>query len=101
MDVPRWDHGHQRILNAHAVPARRCWTEAPWPPGPVPVVARIIWEVDGIELTKTCALAWTRRFVLVRIDSQRWPYNAAWLGPDDVSRGAPPAVPAGAGGELF
>ncbi|PWD49956.1 hypothetical protein C8046_03940 [Serinibacter arcticus] len=83
-DVPTWDDGRQEILNAYRVPRR--WTAAPFPPGPVAVVARIVWSVDGEQLRDTRATAWTPRFVLVEVFDRRWYLNAAWLRTRDVRR---------------
>jgi hypothetical protein len=51
---PPWEEGRQGILNA---------LEAQMPEHtfktPVPVVARIVWEYDGVEHIETEALGWT------------------------------------------
>lgn len=76
-----WDQPHQRILNAHPIPERRLQRS-----GWVPVVARVVWEVDGEELAETVAVAWTSRLVLVEVDSRRFGIGGAWLDPADVRR---------------
>lgn len=61
---------------------------APNPPGPIPVIARLHWETDGVELRDTVALAWTRTDVCIRLLDHRWRTTAAWIPASDVTRRA-------------
>lgn len=83
MTVPTWDHGRERILNAHPIPPR--WTNAPYP-GPIPVTVRIEWEHTGPQQIDTLALAWTRTLALIRVNDPRHPLNNAWVRAADVRR---------------
>lgn len=80
-----WDSHHdqwQRILNERPIPRRRlqhdCW---------VPVQARLVWEVSGVEYRDTIAYAWApRRLVLVEVlDPRRWTHGV-WLHVTDAPR---------------
>ena len=62
MDIERFDAHLQRLLNAHPVPRR--YVNAPRP-GPIPVRARLVWEVDGEEWADGRAMAWTSRLIPV------------------------------------
>ncbi len=46
---------------------------------PVPIVARVVWEVDGEERVDTEALGWTGQAVYVRVADPRCRSNAIWL----------------------
>lgn len=80
---PHWSDGHQRILNAHPVPARHLQID---PPAPIPVRARIVWEDDGEEWIDTRAESWFRNIVLVNIPDRRARIGAAWLDAADIRR---------------
>lgn len=67
--VPRWSDGRQDLLNAQPVPRR--WRDAPFPPGPIPVSARLVWAEDGEEWLDTVAEAWTDQVVLVQVPDRR------------------------------
>lgn len=45
-----------------------------------------MWEVDGEELVRTVATAFTTRLVLVHLNDARWPTLGVWLSPGDVRR---------------
>lgn len=84
MEVERFDAHLQRLLNAHEVPRR--YIEAPFP-GPIPIRARLVWEVDGEEWADGRAMAWTSRLVLVELQmEQRLQVHGAWLEASDVAR---------------
>jgi hypothetical protein len=53
---------------------------------PVPIVARIVWAVDGEEHVDTVALGWTGQAVYVRLVDRRCQTNAIWLDGADVKR---------------
>jgi hypothetical protein len=53
---------------------------------PVPVVARVVWAVDGEEHIDTEALGWTGQAVYVRLADPRCRTNAIWLDGADVQR---------------
>ena len=74
---------HQTILNARAIPARRA--QRALHPEPA-IEARIVWEVDGEELVRTVATAFTTRLVLIHLSDARWPTLGVWLSPGDVRR---------------
>lgn len=76
-----WDRPLQRILNAHPIPRRGLQRDCL-----VKVRARVVWELDGEEVTETLATAWTPRLVLVDVDSRRFGVGGAWLLPGDVER---------------
>jgi len=80
-DVPAWYEGHQTILNAHDVPDRYSRARIP-----IPVTARVMWEVDGDELLDTVPDPWTRTLVLVEVPDGRWHLAAAWIPAGDVRR---------------
>lgn len=84
MEVPPWDQNRQHLLNRWAVPSR--FTPCPYPPGPIPVVARLRWSVDGEELHDGRATAWTERLVLVELVDRRLGVNGVWLDLNDVRR---------------
>ncbi len=79
--MPAWHEGVQGIVNAHDVPRRFVRARVP-----VPVTARVVWEVDGEEHLETVATAWTRRLVLVDVSDRRNRITAAWLELADVRR---------------
>jgi hypothetical protein len=76
-----WHEGHQRILNGHDVPAR--FTRARVP---IPVRARIEWEIDGVELIDTVATAWTHSLALVDVSDARCRFRAVWVDIGEVVR---------------
>ncbi|MET0916527.1 MAG: hypothetical protein ABWY81_10060 [Jiangellaceae bacterium] len=54
---------------------------------PVPIVARVVWAVDGEEhIDTTLALGWTGQAVYVRLADPRCRSNAIWLDGADVQR---------------
>jgi hypothetical protein len=53
---------------------------------PVPIVARVVWAVDGEEHVDTVALGWTGQAVYVRLADARCRTNAIWLDGADVRR---------------
>ncbi len=71
----------QTITNALPVPARRAQVDCD-----IPVTARIVWEVDGVEHLDTRATAYTTRAVLVEVADPRYRVRGAWLVPGDVKR---------------
>lgn len=79
-DVPPWWAGHQRILNARAVPERFTRCE------PVPVRVRLRWADDGIEVIETRATAWTTPLVLVLVEDSRSVTRGVWVPAVDVTR---------------
>ncbi len=79
-DVPPWWAGHQRILNARAVPERFTRCE------PVPVRVRLRWADDGIEIIETRATAWTTPLVLVLVEDSRSVTRGVWVPAVDVTR---------------
>lgn len=79
-EVPPWWAGHQRILNARAVPARYTRCE------PVPVRVRLRWADDGEEVIETSATAWTTPLVLVMVEDSRSITRGVWVPARDVSR---------------
>lgn len=76
-----WRRDWQRILNARPIPPRRSQRT-----GWVPVVARIVWERDGVERVETAAFAWTSDLVLVQLADARYRFRGVWLVPADVER---------------
>jgi len=52
----------------------------------VPIVARVVWAVDGEEHVDTVALGWTGQAVYVRLADPRCRTNAGWLDGADVQR---------------
>ena len=82
-DVPPWWVGHQRILNAPAVPERfnRC--------EPVPVRLRLRWADDGFEVIETQSTAWTTPLVLVLVEDSRSITRGVWVPATDVTRHDP------------
>jgi hypothetical protein len=73
----------QAILNSHPVPPRRAQEDRP----EVPVLARIVWELDGEERIDTVAYAsFDDRLVLVRVEDQRAQVRGYWLDFSDVER---------------
>src|SRR5659263_412818 len=79
-DVPAWWAGHQRILNARAVPERFTRCE------PVPVRVRLRWADDGVEHLDTHATAWTIPLVLIQVDDPRSVTRGVWVPLADVTR---------------
>lgn len=75
--------GWQRLTNEVEAPPLRRQTIAP---SPVPCVARLVWEVDGPELTPTVAIGWTPTAVLVRVYDRRWRLGGVWVPAADVRR---------------
>ena len=53
---------------------------------PVPIVARVVWAVDGEEHIDTVALGWTGQAVYVRLPDPRCRTNSIWLDGADVKR---------------
>ena len=53
---------------------------------PVPIVARVVWAVDGEEHIDTVALGWTGQAVYVCIADARCRTNAICLDGADVRR---------------
>jgi hypothetical protein len=53
---------------------------------PVPVVATVVWAVDGEEHIDTEAVGWTGQAVYVRLVDPRCRTNAIWLDGADVQR---------------
>jgi hypothetical protein len=53
---------------------------------PMPIVARVVWEVDGEEHVDTVVLGWTGQAVYVRLADPRCRTNAIWLDGCDVKR---------------
>lgn len=78
-----WWAGHQRILNARAVPElyTRC--------APIPVRVHLRWADDGVETITTTATAWTTPLVLVRVDDPRSVTRGVWVPARDVTRVEP------------
>lgn len=80
----------QRVVNGHEIPAHDDQHELPWP---VPVRARVVWELDGEE-TKEAHVVCTSRvrgqppLVLVHWDrgDVRSQILGAWLAETDVER---------------
>jgi hypothetical protein len=53
---------------------------------PVPIVARVVWAVDGEEHIDTVALGWTGQAVDVRLADPRCRTSSIWLDGADVKR---------------
>ena len=53
---------------------------------PTPIVARVVWAVDGEEVVHTTALGWSGQAVYVRLADPRCRTNAIWLDGADVQR---------------
>ena len=53
---------------------------------PVPIVARVVWAVDGEEHVDTVALGWSDQAVYVRLADPRCRTNSIWLDGADVKR---------------
>lgn len=79
-DVPTSWAGHQRILNAGAVPERCTRCE------PIPVRVRLRWSDDGIQHLDTHATAWTTPLVLIQVDDPRSVTRGVWVPAADVTR---------------
>jgi len=79
-DVPAWWAGHQRILNARAVPERYTRCE------PIPVRVRLRWADDGVQHLDTTATAWTTPLVLIQVDDPRSTTRGVWVPATDVTR---------------
>lgn len=79
-DVSEWWAGHQRILNARAVPERFTRCE------PIPVRVRLRWADDGVQHVDTTATAWTTPLVLIQIDDPRSVTRGVWVPAADVTR---------------
>lgn len=79
-DVPAWWAGHQRILNARAVPERFTRCE------PIPVRVRVRWADDGVQHLDTTATAWTTPLVLIQVDDPRSVTRGIWVPAADVTR---------------
>lgn len=77
------DHLRQGILNELPIPPRRlqhdCW---------IAVTARLVWELDGLELVDTYAFAWFGRKVLVQTGDRqnRRAAVGVWIHVSDVRR---------------
>lgn len=76
---PHW----QEIANEAPIPPSRAQVLAK---EPIPVVARIEWERDGLEHLDTVAWAWTARAVLVEVNDRRRQTIGVWLPLSDVTR---------------
>jgi hypothetical protein len=72
----------QTILNAGPVPPRHAQEDHP----ELPVMARLVWETDGVEFVETVAYASYRSLVLVRVDDGRALLRGYWLDVSDVRR---------------
>lgn len=70
LDVAPWDHDRQKLRNRWAVPPR--FTSARCPGGPITVLARLMWTLDGAEWAPGRAMGWTRRQPSTRVTS---PYD--------------------------
>lgn len=81
--IAPWWAGHQRILNARAVPERFTCGD------PVAVRARLLWSDDGPEVVDAVATAWTSPLVLVMVEDPRSITRGVWLPAGDVRRRAP------------
>jgi hypothetical protein len=79
--VAPWWSGHQRILNARAVPERYVRAGLP-----VPVRVRLEWSDDGAEERDAVATAWTTPLVLVLVDDPRAALRGVWVPARDVRR---------------
>ena len=79
-DIPAWWAGHQRILNARAVPERFTRCE------PIPVPVRLRWADDGVQHLDTTATAWTTPLVLIQVDDPRSVTRGVWVPATDVTR---------------
>ncbi|WP_284250353.1 hypothetical protein [Litorihabitans aurantiacus] len=86
VDVEPWSHERQELRNARPVP--RFFTPCRYPAGPIPVVVRLVWERDGVEVVRGRATAWTRQLVLVEVVDARLMVNGVWLALADVRRQA-------------
>jgi hypothetical protein len=53
---------------------------------PVPIVARVVWAVDGEEHFDTVAMGWTGQAVYVRMPDPRCRFTAVCLDAADVRR---------------
>jgi hypothetical protein len=53
---------------------------------PVPIVARVVWALDGEEHIDTAALGWTGQAAYVPLADPRCRTNAIWLDGADVKR---------------
>jgi hypothetical protein len=75
-------HGGASLAAQHAVGRPPQHILSP----PVPVVARVVWAVDGEEHIATEAVGWTGQAVFVRLADPRCRTNAIWLDGADVER---------------
>lgn len=82
-DVSEWWAGHERILNARAVPERFTRCE------PIPVRVRVRWADDGVQHLDTHATAWTTPLVLIQVDDPRSVTRGVWVPAADVTRLGP------------
>lgn len=73
----------QAVVNERPIPARRAQVSAPTP---IPVIARVVWERDGVEEIDTVAWGWTTRDVLVELVDPRRFILGIWLPSRDVRR---------------
>jgi hypothetical protein len=53
---------------------------------PVPITARIVWELDGEEHIETEAAGWSGQLVYVRMPDRRYRLTSVWLNASDVQR---------------
>jgi hypothetical protein len=53
---------------------------------PVPIIARIVWELDGEEHIETEAAGWSGQLVYVRMPDRRYRLTSVWLNAADVRR---------------
>lgn len=83
-----WDAHSARwraLRNELEIPTRRAQRLSATP---IPVVARLDWELDGIEYLGTVAWGWTTRAVLIELHDCRRQIIGAWLPATDVWRRA-------------
>lgn len=81
-----WDAGRDRwqgVLNERPVPPRAAQQDLPTS---VPVLARVLWQVDGEELVRTFVDAWAGGDVHIALPDPRRRIAWAWLAAKDVLR---------------
>lgn len=71
----------QKALNAQPIPQ-----PLPRLHDPIPVRARLVWEVDGETWLDGNAIRWTASVVLVRLNDRRCSAIGEWLVPGDMRR---------------
>jgi hypothetical protein len=52
----------------------------------VPVVARVVWALDGEEYIDIEAAGWSGQLVYVRVPDRRYRLTSVWLEAADVTR---------------